>query len=421
MHPKLPFGTGHIICPPCSDAFDLIDAPARAYAPGVSAVEDAMAHPIGSDALEDVARGASRVHLVVPDATRPAGTPVLVDAALRALERAGVGVERTGVVFGLGLHRPPTQSECRDLLGCWADRLEVIPCEPDSADDRRDLGLTSLGTPIFLGRRATDADCLVLIGSIDFHYFAGFTGGRKAVLPGLAAAETIHRNHLRVLGEEGADRDPRVGPGLLDGNPVHLDMEEAAARVGPGFIINSVTNGRGEIVRVFAGEWRRAHRAGCEWMADHRRLQVREPRPLVIASAGGHPKDINLIQAHKAMEHVQAAVAAGGVLVLAAECRDGMGHPSFLPWFEHRHDLSSFRERLRRQYEGYGQTAYALTAKLQRMCVILVSKLAAEQVEATGMIAAQDMDHALRLARARIGETPGWWVPHAGSVLLQVA
>ena len=140
-----------------------------------------------------------------------------------------------------------------------------------------------------------------------------------------------------------------------------------------------------------------------------------------MVSAGGHPWDIDLIQAHKAMEHVQAAVAAGGVLVLVAECRDGMGHPSFLPWFEHRHNLKSFREGLQRRYGGYGQTAYALTTKLQRMSVILVSKLAAEEVEATGMIAAEDMDHALRLARGRIGETPGWWVPQAGSVLLQVA
>jgi nickel-dependent lactate racemase len=141
----------------------------------------------------------------------------------------------------------------------------------------------------------------------------------------------------------------------------------------------------------------------------------------VVASPGGHPKDINLIQAHKAMEHVQAAVADDGVLVLVAECRDGMGHERFLPWFEYRRDLGLFRERLQRRFEVYGQTAYALASKLERMCVILVSKLAAEQVETTGMVAADDLDLALRLARRRIGETHGWWVPHAGSVLLQVA
>ncbi len=385
------------------------------------AIASAVATPIASAPLEEVVRGARRVHLVVPDATRAAAAPQLVEAAMGALGRASIGPERVGAVFAVGLHRAPTAAEREQLLGRWARRLAVVPCDPDDGSDRRDLGRTSFGTQVWLGRRALEADRLILIGSIDFHYFAGFTGGRKAIFPGLAAAESIHANHLRVLGDGPAGRDPRVGPGRIDDNPVHLDMEDATARVDPSFLINSVTDHRGRVVRVFAGHWRLAHRYGCDWVAQWRSVQVPEARPLVVVSAGGHPKDINLIQAHKAVEHAQAAVSDGGVLVLVAECRDGMGHPQFLPWFRYREDLARFRSQLLEHYQVYGQTAFALCAKLRRYRIVLVSALPAQQVEEIGMIPATDLAQALCLAERFVGDTRGWWIPHGGAILARLA
>ena len=427
--PALPIGAGSLAAPATDQAFDLLDRPFAGPPLDGAALDAALARPIASDPLEDLARPARRVHLVVPDATRAAGTPVLVAAAMRTLLRAGVAAERVGVAFALGLHRPPTAAERRGILGEWDGRLEIVPCEPDRPEDRIDLGATSRGTPIHLGRRALDADLRLLIGSIGFHYFAGFTGGRKAILPGLAAGDSIRANHLRVLGDEragaegDAGRDPRVRPGVLDGNPVHLDMEEAAqaALRGPSFLINSATDDGGRVVAVFAGDWREAHRAGCDWVAARRALDIDAPRPLVVASAGGQPKDLNLIQAHKAMEHAQAAVADGGALVLAAACPDGIGHASFLSWMARRADPAAFSRELRARYEVYGQTAYALATKLRRFQIVLISSLPPAQVEAAGLIPARDLEGALVLARSIAGAGRGWWIPHAGSVLVRVS
>jgi nickel-dependent lactate racemase len=417
--PPLPYGDTLLPPPPEDQEFGLLDAPLEAAPLDEGGIDRALASPIASPPLEEVARGARRVHVVVPDATRAAGTRELLAATLAALGRAGVEPARVAVVFSLGLHRSPSAEERRRLLGEWEGRLEVVPCEPDRAEDRADLGRTSFGTPVWLGRRALAADRVILAGSIGFHYFAGFTGGRKAILPGLAASASIRANHLRVLGEGDSARDPRVRPGNLDDNPVHLDMQEAAAKVGPAFLVNSVTDDAGRVVAVFAGHWREAHRAGCEWFAERRALRAPQARRLVVASAGGYPKDINLIQAHKAMEHAQAAVADGGALVLAAECRDGIGHAGFLSWMARRSDLGAFRARLRDHYEVYGQTAYALAAKLERFRVVLISALPEREVEAAGMAPASSLVRALEMARLWTGDTPAWWVPHAGAVVIR--
>lgn len=419
--PDLPYGSTRLPAPPGRGAFDVLDAPFAAPPLEGAAIDAQLVRPIASPPLEEVARGARRVHLVVPDTTRAAGARSLVAAAMRSLARAGVTEARVGVVFSLGLHRSPTAGERRHLLGEWVGRLAVVGCEPDREEDRADLGHTSRGTPVWLGRRALEADALILIGSIEFHYFAGFTGGRKAILPGLAAGESIRINHLRVLGDGDAGRDPRVRPGRLDDNPVHLDMDEAAALVRPAFLVNSATDDEGRLVAVFAGHWREAHRAGCEWVAARRALGIDAPRRVVVASAGGHPKDINFIQAHKALEHAQAAVEQGGVLVLAAACREGFGHPGFPGWLERRGDLAGFRRELRERYEVYKQTAYALASKLHRFRVVLVSEMAAAQVEQAGMIPAPDLEAALARARQTVGDGPGFWIPHAGSVLVRLA
>jgi nickel-dependent lactate racemase len=416
---RLRYADGFLSAPPAAGAFETLDRPLDLAPLDAAGIDGALERPIGTAPLAEVARGARRVHLVLPDATRAGGTSALLSSAMRALERGGVGAGQVGVVFSLGLHRPPTPGERRHLLGAWEGRLQVVECRPDDETDRIDLGRTSRGTPVWLGRRALEADRLILIGSIGFHYFAGYTGGRKAVLPGLAAGASIHANHLLVLGPSGTGRDPRVGPARLDDNPVHLDMEEAAALADPSFVINSATDDAGRIVAVFAGHWRQAHREGCDWVLSRRSAAVPEPRPIVVAGAGGHPRDVNLIQSHKAMEHVQAGVSEGGALVLAAACTDGVGYERFLDWMRMRSDLAEFGRQLRRRYEVYGQTAFALAAKLRRFSIVLVSELPPDQVEAAGMIPERDLAAALKRARRIVGEAPGWWVPNAGAVLLR--
>jgi len=383
-------------------------------------VRHALDHPLGSPRLEVLARDArGPVVIAVPDATRAARAERVLPRLLRRLEVAGIGVDRVTVLVATGIHRPATAGEQRAILGEeTADRCRVVNhCAGDEGEFVT-VGHSSAGTPIRINRLFAEAGLKILVGAVGLHYFAGFTGGRKSVLPGLAHRETIFANHLKVLGGGDGLRHTGVGPARLDGNPVHEEMDEAAALTGVDFIINTILDDHGELAGAFAGHWREAHRAACERVRARQTVPLDGRRPLVLASAGGHPKDINMIQSHKAMEYAVAALDEGGVLLLAAACPEGPGHPDFFPWFAHRHDVQAMAQRLRENYVVYGQTALALTAKARRFRVGLISTMPADTVNAMGLqplgSLAEGFDWAAGLLPAG---SPAWVIPHAGSLL----
>src|SRR5205085_5808837 len=231
----------------------------------------------------------------------------------------------------------------------------------DAADESRhvSLGVTERGTPVELDRALFDHSHVILTGAVGFHYFAGFTGGRKSVCPGLASKRTIEATHLQALDFEKGGRRAGVGAGRLDGNAVHEECGRIAAECAPSFLVNTVTDERGRVVRLYAGDWRAAHRLACAEYADSHTLKIPGRRAVVVTSAGGAPFDINLIQAHKALEMASYACAEGGHIVLVAECADGLGRPDFLKWFDAA-DSRALEARLRDSYEVNGQTAWSL-------------------------------------------------------------
>lgn len=256
------------------------------------------------------------------------------------------------------------------------------------------LGTTDRGTPVEVNRALKDFSHVVITGAIGFHYFAGFTGGRKSICPGLASARTIEATHMLALDFKTGGRRAGVGTGLLDGNAVHEECERVAALIQPRFSINSVVDDRGRAVRIYAGEWRAAHRAGCrEYLANHSR-EIDKKREVVVVSCGGSPYDINLIQAHKALDMAAHACTDGGTIVLLAECRDGFGHPAFLKWFDEK-DSRALEARLRDAYEVNGQTAWSLLTKAERYRVILVSELAPEDAKQMRLVPARSLAEAL--------------------------
>jgi nickel-dependent lactate racemase len=259
---------------------------------------------------------------------------------------------------------------------------------------------------------------VILTGTIGFHYFAGFGGGRKAVLPGVASRRACMASHFAVLNPgEGTGRDPRATTGVLDGNPVHEAMMDACALVNPAFILNTVLAPDKSILAVFAGEWHEAHREGCAYYEEHFAYPLRELADLVVVSCGGFPKDINFIQAHKSMEYGSRALRDGGVMILLAQCRDGYGNATFFNWFRYR-DLDEFESQLRRQYEINGQTAYATLQKAQRFRVILVSDLPPEEVASMSMIPARSIDEAMEKAAEFLPEGyAAYVIPEGGTVL----
>jgi len=279
------------------------------------------------------------------------------------------------------------------------------------------IGKTSRGNRVEIDAQVLDRDLIVLTGSIGFHYFAGFAGGRKSLLPGVAAKDSIYFNHLLVLSQEGPGRNPDVRVARLDGNPVHEDMIEAAKLLDrPMFVFNTILDRRKRIEKIYAGDWQSAHRAGCDDYLSSHSVPLKTRRSLAVVSAGGFPRDINVIQAHKAFEFAQHAVEPRGTIILLAECREGMGHPSFFPWFENE-NLEEFERKLRAHYQVYGQTAYSLLTKARRFDLILVSSLDPSVVEAMGLKPAATLDDALTLAEKKTGPCPGYILPFGADVL----
>lgn len=359
-----------------------------------------------------------KVVIVTSDITRYSGSEIYLPLLVERLNRQGIADRDIEILIALGIHRKQTDHEHQKIVGPLYGRISVTDHECDEPGHLALLGTTSNGIRVSINRKAVEADHLILTGTIGFHYFAGFGGGRKSVLPGIASRQACMASHFAVLNPgAGNGKNPRATTGNLDGNPVHQAMLEACAMAAPDFILNTVLTPDKRIMAAFAGEWREAHEAGCRFYSEFFAYPLREKADLVIASCGGFPKDINLIQAHKSMEYASQAIHDGGVLILLAECRDGFGNGTFFNWFRHK-QLDAFEAALREQYEINGQTAYSMLQKAQRFRIILVSRFPGQQVREMGMLPAATLDEALALAA---GLSPPDWraylMPEAGSVL----
>jgi nickel-dependent lactate racemase len=358
------------------------------------------------------------VVIVTSDITRYTGSELYLPLLVERLNRQGIADGNIKILIALGIHRPQSDHEHQKILGPLYGRIRVSDHNCDDHAALTEIGTTSNGIKVSINRSAVEADHLILTGTIGFHYFAGFGGGRKSVLPGIASRKACMASHFTVLNPgEGNGKNTLAVTGNLEGNPVHLAMVEGCAMAKPAFILNTVLAADKRIIAAFAGDWLLAHEAGCRFYRERFAYPLSEKGDLVIASCGGFPKDINLIQAHKSMEYAAQAIKDGGVMILLAECRDGFGNGTFFSWFRHK-SLKEFEAALRAQYEINGQTAYSLLQKAQRFRIILVSHFPVSQVEAMGMIPAKTLDEAMDLA---VGMLPDGWrcylMPEAGSVL----
>ncbi|HZT57068.1 MAG TPA: nickel-dependent lactate racemase [Pyrinomonadaceae bacterium] len=388
-HDSIPFefedGRFEVLEPQATDERPLTDAE----------IGSLIDNPVDSQPLEEIISPGESVLVVVSDATRATGSAQVVHLLARRLVALGVAPHELRVIFATGIHRAVTREERVELLTPFiVQRVRLL--EHDASDESKhvSLGETERGTPVELDRALFDHSHVVLTGAVGFHYFAGFTGGRKSVCPGLASKRTIEATHLRALDFERGGRRAGVGAGRLDGNAVHEECERIAAEAAPSFLVNTVTDERGRVVRLYTGDWRAAHRLACAEYADSHSIKIREKRAVVVASAGGSPHDINLIQAHKALEMASHACAEGGTIVLVAECADGLGRADFLKWFDAK-DSRELESRLRSAYEVNGQTAWSLLTKAERFSVRLVSSLPDEQVRLMRMTPARTLDEAL--------------------------
>src|SRR5712691_9321771 len=352
----------------------------------------AFSNTIESPPIDDLFSRCNSVLIVVSDATRASGSAQIINLLVRRLLQSGVEPPDIAIIFATGIHRRVTDDEGVELLTPFiAQRVRTLQHDAYDSAALVSLGVTDRGTPVEVNRALRDFSHVVITGAIGFHYFAGFTGGRKSICPGLASAGTIEATHMLALDFETGGRRAGVGTGALDGNAVNQECERVAALIEPRFSVNSVVDQRGRVVRVYAGHWRAAHRVGCEEYLTTHSVGIAERRDLVIVSCGGSPWDINLIQAHKALEMAAQANTEGGTIVLLAECGDGFGRADFLKWFAEK-DSRSLAARLREGYEVNGQTAWSLLTKAERHTILLISDLPDEQVRRMRMIPAHSLD-----------------------------
>jgi nickel-dependent lactate racemase len=375
-----------------------------------------LARPLGSLPLPRLVRRSDRIAVLVSDVTRYSATDKILPFLLRETDEAGVPRSRVTIFVARGTHRAMTETELREAIGPEIDSgLRVEQSHPE--EDLVTLGTTPRGTKVEVFRPVMDHDRIVLTGTISFHYFAGYGGGRKALVPGCGGKGTAHQTHFRVFRTDGPGKHPMARAGVLAGNPVHEDIIDAVAMASPTFLLNTLLTPGKRIFDLVAGHWQKAHEEGCALYAKHFRVRIPKRYPLVIASAGGFPKDINVIQSHKALDHAFQATEPEGVLILLAECPDGFGSSTFFPWFRFR-DPAVLERELRENYQIYGQTAHAVLTKSRACRVIFVSSLKPEDVEAMGMTPAASLAEAIRTAKGILGELPvPLVVPDAGYVL----
>jgi nickel-dependent lactate racemase len=393
-----------VLVPNESDAHPLTDAE----------VNVALDVPIESPPLADLIAPGDSVLIVCSDATRATGSAQIVNLLVRRLIESGIQTSDIAIIFATGIHRAVSAKEKVELLTSFiAQRISTLDHDAGDAAQLVQVGTMERGAPIEVNRALTEYSKVIITGAVGFHYFAGFTGGRKSICPGLASAQTIAATHMLALDFERGGRRPGVGTGLLEGNAVSDECERVAEIINPAFSINAIVDDRGRVENIFAGHWRAAHRRACEAYVHNHSSRINEKREVVIVSCGGAPYDINMIQAHKALDMAAQACADGGTIVFLAECSDGLGRSDFMKWFDSE-DSQALEHRLRDDYEVNGQTAWALLTKTERFRVHLITELAQDQTRAMRMNKVRSIEEALSEVSAN---ATGYLMPRGPALL----
>ncbi|WP_020610971.1 nickel-dependent lactate racemase [Sediminispirochaeta bajacaliforniensis] len=364
-------------------------------------VENALRHPVGSPGLSSLADGKKKVVLIASDHTRPVPSKLMVPAMLRDIREGNPDAEIT-ILIATGCHRGTTEDELISKFGSDIVRNEHI-CIHD-CDDRLNMvkiGTLPSGGECFINRIAVEADLLVSEGFIEPHFFAGFSGARKSVLPGVASRETVLANHCSEF-----ITHPKARTGILEGNPIHRDMVWAARKAGLAFILNVVINSRKEIIHAVAGDMEESHVQGCRFLDGLCRVEAR-PADIVISTNGGYPLDQNIYQAVKGMTAAEVTVRKGGVIIMVSRSEDGHGGEGFFHQMADEPDIyrtmDLFLSRGRNETVADQWQTQIFIRVLQKAHVIFVSQAPDRMVRALHMIPAHSLQEAMAEAEALIG------------------
>jgi nickel-dependent lactate racemase len=376
---------------------------------GEDEVRRSLAEPIGTQRLQKLVKPGQKVAIITSDITRPLPSYQILPSVLDELNRGGVRDEDIFIVFALGCHRGHTEEEMRQLVG---DKVfERVACIDSNSGEYVHLGTTSRGTPVDIFKPVVDADFRICIGNIEYHYFAGYSGGAKAIMPGVSTRKAIQANHSRMVQEEAA-------AGRLTGNPVREDIDEVAKFCSVDFIVNVVLNEKKEIIYCVSGHYIEAHREGCKFLDKMYKVDIPQKADIVVVSAGGFPKDINMYQAQKALDNAKHAVKEGGIIVWVASCKAGLGESVFEKWMMEHKESHEMIEHIEREFQLGGHKAAAIAMVMQKAKVFLISDLNPDFLKKMNFIPYSDVNSAIRDAINEMGTNAKIIVmPFGGSTL----
>ena len=375
-------------------------------------VVNALENPIGSKRLKDIVKPGEKIAIITSDITRPMPTYKVMPALIEELEAEGVKPCDITLVFALGSHRKQTPEEQKRLAGEYAyNKINVVDSD---IDDCVHMGVTSSGTPVDITRVVAEADRKIALGNIEFHYFAGYSGGYKAIMPGVSTPAAIQSNHKMMI-------KPESCAGRLEGNPVREDIEEAGALCGVDFILNVVLDEHKNIVKVVCGDPIKAHREGAKFLDKLYTKEIDCGADIVIVSQGGAPKDLNLYQTQKALDNSKHAVKDGGIIILIGSCAEGYGEHTFEDWMLNSESPDALVNKIRENFVLGGHKAAAIGMVLQRAEIYLVSDMAPELVKRSFMKPYTSAQQAFDDALAKLGKSADViTMPYGGSVLPRV-
>ena len=349
-------------------------------------VERALDNPIGSKSLEEMVRGKKRMVIISSDHTRPVPSRVTMPIILRRIRQANPDIKIT-ILIATGFHRPTTRQELLDRYGEEIVAKENIVVHRSRDDEMADLGTLPSGGKLLLNKIAIDTDFLMAEGFIEAHFFAGFSGGRKAILPGIASATTVMANHCSEF-----IASPYSRTGILENNPIHQDMLFAAEQAKLAFILNVVIDAKKKVIAAFAGDSEKAHVKGCEFVLKLSRVK-KNPTDIVITTNGGYPLDQNIYQSVKGMTAAEANCKSGGVIIMVAGLSDGHGGESFCKMVTETESpqklLEEFSRIPRNETKPDQWEAQILCRILSNYKVIIVTDMCAPE-----MIRGMHMEHA---------------------------
>ena len=376
---------------------------------GEDAVRYALANPIGAPLLRHVVKAGQKIAIVTSDISRPLPSYDVLPAVLDELYAGGAMAEDITVVLALGSHRRHTPEEMQKLVGerCWRE----VCCVDSDVDDCVHLGTTTAGTPVDITRCVAEADVRICLGNIEFHYFAGYSGGAKAIMPGVSTPAAIQQNHRMMV-------SPDACAGKLEGNPVRADIEEAGAICGIDYIVNAVLDEHKKIVFAVAGDVTKAHRVGCAYLDEMYRKKLTQQADIVLVSQGGAPKDANLYQVQKALDNARHAVRDGGTIILIGACPEGLGSKKFEEWLTTAPTAHSMVEKIARQFELGGHKAAAIGMVLDRAQIDLVSEMDDDFVRSIFLNPRSSAQAAFDAAMEKYGSDAGVIaMPYGGATL----